>query len=79
MVLCRLGKNISNLLAYNVVEKFSALGEFVGEKSKPYFCILEEGILFKICLPTVILYTEPPIRRVTVIVDRVVEAGLYKH
>jgi hypothetical protein len=72
-------KNASFLFPEAGVEDEYAVGEFVGENSKPLLCRLEDGIFFHYGLTMIMLYGDPLMRRVTEIIDRVVEAGLYNY
>jgi hypothetical protein len=70
-------KNVSILLSDTVAEIHYARGYFVGENSEPLVCGLEDGIFYNSGLSMVMFHGDPLKRRVTEIVDRVVEAGLY--
>jgi hypothetical protein len=72
-------KNASTMLSENLVEEFYSLGQYVGENSKPLLCRLEDGVFFRPSLTMVMLQGDPLMRRVTEIVDRVVEAGIYNY
>jgi hypothetical protein len=54
-------------------------GGFVGENSEPLVCRLEDGLVFSTGLKIIMFHGDPLMKRVTEIVDRVVEAGLYKY
>jgi hypothetical protein len=72
-------KNASILLADDSVEEYFADGDFVGENSKPLLCRIEDGVFFHYGLTMIMLHGDPLMRRVTEIIDRVVEAGLYNY
>jgi hypothetical protein len=71
-------KNISILVADMLAEALYASGDFVGENSEPLICRLEDGVVFNTGLTMVMLYGDPLMKRVSEIIDRVVEAGLMK-
>jgi hypothetical protein len=54
-----------------------AAGFFVGENSEPLLCRLEDGVVYTFGQSMVLFYGDPLMRRVTEIIDRVVEAGIY--
>jgi hypothetical protein len=54
-------------------------GGFVGENWKPLVCGLDDGVVFTTELIMIIFHGDPLIKRVSEIVDRVVEAGLYNY
>jgi hypothetical protein len=68
-------KNISILLLDTMAAY--AAGVNVGENSEPVLCTLEDGVVFTTGLSMVMFYGVPLLRRVTEIIDRVVEAGLF--
>jgi hypothetical protein len=72
-------KNVSILLVDMVAEEYYAIGYFVGENSEPLVCRLEDGRVFNTGLAMVMFYGDPLMRRVTEIIDRVVEAGIYNY
>jgi len=72
-------QNISILLEDKVAEDNYATGYYVGENSEHILCRLEDGVVFTTGLIMVMFHGDPLIRRVTEIVDRVVEAGLYNY
>jgi hypothetical protein len=72
-------KNVSILLVDTIAEECYNLGYFVGENSEPLICRLEDGVVFNTGLAMVMLYGDPLLRRVTEIIDRVVEAGIYNN
>jgi len=69
-------KNISILLADKIAEDNYARGVYVGDKSEPLLCRLEDGIVFNTGLTMIIFHGDPLTRRVNEIIDRVVETGL---
>jgi len=71
-------KNVSILVADKVAEDNYARGDYVGENSEQLLCKLEDGVVFSSGL-TMIMFHGDPLRRVTKIIDRVVEAGLYNY
>jgi hypothetical protein len=72
-------KNVSVLLADQIVEIEYAVGNFVGETSEPLLCRVEDGVVLNTGLTMLMLHGDPLLRRVTEIIDRVVEAGIYKY
>jgi hypothetical protein len=56
-----------------------AAGVTSGENSEPLLCKLQDGVVYNNCLRMVMLQGDPLKRRVTEIIDRVVEAGLYNY
>jgi hypothetical protein len=72
-------KNVSILLLDNVAEDNYASCDFVGENSEPLLCRLEDGVVFSTGLTMMMFHGDPLMRRVSEIVDRVVEAGLYNY
>ena len=72
-------KNVSLLLEDYLVEYFYANGEFVGENSEPLLCKLEDGVMSNDGIRMIMFYGDPLLRRVNEIIDRVVEAGIYKY
>jgi len=55
-----------------------ATGEFVGKNSEPLLCKLEDGIFLSFGQTMQLFHGDPLMKRVNEIIDRVVEAGLYK-
>jgi hypothetical protein len=53
-----------------------AIGDFVGENSKPLLCRLQDGLVIHVTLTIIMCHGDLLMRRVNII-DRVVEAGLY--
>jgi hypothetical protein len=70
-------KNVSVLLLDKVAEDNFARGFYVGENSEPLLCSLEDGVVFTSGHSMIMFYGDPLLRRVTEIIDRVVEAGIY--
>jgi hypothetical protein len=70
-------KNVSLFLIDIAAEKNFAAGNFVGENSEPLLCRLEDGVFFTTGLSMIMFYGDPLMKRVTEIIDRVVEAGFY--
>jgi hypothetical protein len=69
-------KNVSILLA-DVARHQYAFGHFNGEKSEPLVCRLEDGVVFTTGLSMVMFYGDPLLKRISEIIDHVVEAGIY--
>ena len=61
-----------------IAEEQYAKGNFVGENSEPMVCRLEDGIVYFTGLNMVMFHADPLMKRVNEIINRVVEAGLYK-
>jgi hypothetical protein len=61
------------------IERYYSQGNCVGEKSQPMMCKLEYGLDYIKGLTMVMFHGDPLLRRVSEIVDRVVQAGLYNH
>ena len=72
-------KNISIMLPDISAELNFAIGDFIGENSKPLICTLEDGVVFPASLTMLMFHGDPLMRRVNEIIDRVVEAGLYNY
>jgi hypothetical protein len=70
-------KNASILLADMIAEDSYAIGFNVGENSENLFCGLEDGVVFTTGLTMIMFHGDPLMIRVTEIIDRVVEAGVY--
>jgi len=64
------------LVADITAELNYAIGDFVGENSKPLLCRLADGVVIHVTLTMIMCHGGRLIRRVNII-DRVVEAGLY--
>jgi hypothetical protein len=72
-------KNVSILLSDKVAEDNYAGGYFVSENSEPLLCRLEDGVVFSTGLTMIMFHGDPLMRRVSEIIDRVVEAGIYNY
>jgi hypothetical protein len=72
-------KNVSILLADIEADFFYASGDLIGEESKPLVCRLEDGVVYNIGHSMIMFHGDPLLKRVTEIIDRVFEAGLYKY
>ena len=72
-------KNVSIFLTDITAEFKYAIGDFVGENSKPLLCKLEDGVVFPDSLTMKMFHGDPLMRQVNDIIHRVVEAGLYKY
>jgi hypothetical protein len=70
---------VSVLLRDIVAEKAYANGHIFGENSELLVCRLEDGVVFKSGLSIIMFHGDPLIKRVTEIIDRVLEAGLYNY
>jgi hypothetical protein len=69
--------NVSILLTDMVAEEMHAFGGYFGQKSEPLVCGLEDGVVFTSGQTMLMFQGDPLMRRVSQIIDRVVEAGLY--
>jgi len=69
-------KNASFLLADILAKINYATGDFLGENSEPLVFRLEDGVVFSSGLTIVMFHGEPLMRRVTEVIDRLVEAGI---
>jgi hypothetical protein len=72
-------KNVSVMLSDIGAELMYANGDFIGKNSEPLLCMLEDGAIFNTGLSMIMFHGDPLMRRVTEIIDRVVEAGIYNH
>jgi hypothetical protein len=72
-------KNVSVLLSDTVAEEGYALGHYFGENPEPLLCGLEDWVVYRTGLTIVMFYGDPLMKRVTEIIDRFVEAGLYNY
>ena len=54
-------------------------GRYVGENSEPLLCRLEDGVVYSSGLTMVMFYGDPLMKRVTEIIDRLVQAGLFNY
>jgi hypothetical protein len=71
-------KNVSFLFSDIYYEENYATGDFVGENSEPLVCKVEDGVFLQIGETMATIHGEPLMRRFNEIIDRVVEAGIYK-
>jgi hypothetical protein len=67
------------MLPENNFEENFVLSNIIGENSKPLFCRLEDEILFHYSTTLIMSYGDPLMRRITEIIDRLVEAAVYKY
>jgi len=72
-------KNVSVLMSDIAAEIDYAKGDYVGENSESLLCSLEDGAVFNTALTMLMIHADPLMRRVTEVIDRVVEAGIYNH
>ena len=72
-------KNVSVLLEDISAEYLYTLGKSADDKSKPLLYGLEYGVFFPTRLTMLMFHGDPLMSRVTEIIDRVVEAGLYNY
>jgi hypothetical protein len=72
-------KNVSILLPDFVFEILYPLGDTLGENSEPLLCKLEDGVVYNEGLNMIMFHGDPLMKRVSEIIDRVVEAGLYNY
>jgi hypothetical protein len=70
-------KNLSLFVQDFRVETMISIGELVSENSEPLLCKLEDGTVYYDSISMVMVHGDPLLRRVSEIIDRVVEAGLY--
>jgi hypothetical protein len=56
-----------------------AIGDYIGDNSEPMVCRLENRVVFTTGLSMIMFHGDPLMKRVTEIIDRVVEAGLYNY
>jgi len=59
------------------MELYYAEGDMLGENSERLLCRLEDGVVYNDGLRMIMLKGDPLMRRVTEIIDRVFEAGIY--
>jgi hypothetical protein len=72
-------KNVS-ILWYDLdIEISFAYGDFIGENSEPLLCKLQDGVVYNTGLTMGMFYGDPLMRRVSEVIDRVVEAGIYNY
>jgi hypothetical protein len=72
-------KNVSVLLSDFAFEIKYASGHYVGENSESLLCKLEDGAIANPALSMLLFHGDPLMSRVTEIIDRVFEAGIYTH
>jgi hypothetical protein len=72
-------KNVSILLLDKVAEDKYASGDYVGENSEHLLCKLEDGVVYSTGLTMIMFHGDPLMGRVTEIIDRVFEAGIYNY
>jgi hypothetical protein len=72
-------KDASVLSASIDIELYYALGRMLAENSEPLLCRLEGGEVYYDGLRMAMLQGDPLLDRVTEIIDRVVEAGIYDY
>jgi len=65
------------MMSDTAAEEYYAYGDFVGENSEPLLCKLQEGSFHLTGVTMLVFHADPLLRRVTEIIDRVIEAGLY--
>jgi hypothetical protein len=70
---------VSVLLSAQIAEIDCANGNFVGETSEHLLCRLDGGVVFNTGLTMLMLHADPMLKRVTEIIDCVVEADIYKY
>jgi hypothetical protein len=72
-------ENVSILLIELDVEEPYAVVNFVGENSQTLVCALEDGVFYTNGQSKIMLHGDPLMKRVTEIIDRVVEACLHNY
>jgi hypothetical protein len=72
-------KNVSVLLSDIAAEIDYARGDYFGENSESLLCRLEDGAVFNAGLVMLMFHEDPLMRRVTEIIDRQVETGIYSY
>ena len=70
-------KNASVLISDALAKLNYAVGDFLGENSEPLMCKVEDGILFSSGISMIMFRGDPLLSRVTEIIDRLVESGIY--
>ena len=53
--------------------------KFIGQSSEPLMCRLEDGIVFSSGISMIMFHADPLMKRVTEIIDRLVEASIHSH
>jgi hypothetical protein len=72
-------KNMSLFFDDLWIESYNYWGNFSGGYSEPVMCKLEDDLVYDKRHSMVMIHGDPLLRRVSEIIDRVVEAGLYNH
>jgi hypothetical protein len=72
-------KNMSILMADGFADILYRNGSFFGENSEPLVCKLEDGVYYHTGITMLLLQKDPLLRRISEIIDRVVEAGIYNY
>jgi hypothetical protein len=72
-------KNVSILVVDKLAEDKYASGDYIDENSEHLLCQLEDGVVFTTGLTMVMFHGDPLMGRVTEIINRVVEAGIYNY
>jgi hypothetical protein len=72
-------KNVAILLFDHYFDYNYVISDSVGENSEPLLCRLEDGVVYTHGLSMLMFYGDPLLRRVTEIIDHVVEAGIYNY
>ena len=70
-------KNVSVVFLDILAEINYAVGYFIGENSRPLLCKIEDGVVITSGQTMLLFHGDPLMRRVTEIVDRVLESGLH--
>jgi hypothetical protein len=70
-------RNASVLISDILAEINYATGFFLSENSEPLMCRLEDGIVFSSGISMIMFHGDPLLRRVSEIIDRLVESGIY--
>ena len=70
-------RNVSVLLPDLIADSFFGRRYIFGENSEPLLCRLEDVVVYNNDLRIVMLKGDPLLRRISEIIDRVVEAGFY--
>jgi hypothetical protein len=70
-------KNASIFIPDFLAELNYTIGKFVSENSEPLMCRFKDGTFFCSCVTMIMFHGEPLMRRVTEIIDRLVEASKY--
>jgi len=70
-------RNATILMSDVFAELNYASGAFVDENSEPLICRVEDGVVFSSGISMIMFHGDPLMRRVTEIIDRLVESGIY--